>query len=310
MPFLLNFTSPSTDSISARYQRCLSFAEDNQQSSAEPVSVSANHVGGCIQDVSTAQTWLEDETTGWLSDQFLLGDVDELWWDDVLGSNVSSQSEVVEPSGLEARMQQLLVELKALTNCSTGQDRVPPAFDEMAAARLFSSHNLLEFSNVYFDYWSSHCPILHRPTFDLTKIHLPLLLAVFLIGESYSTESYCSRGQCFYDLAEEYAFSHPCFRNFSMQDQPTTDCASSELEPLQAAYLMVLLQMSGNNILARRRVRDQRYHGIIVAARRLRLFDSRNEYLHREWVNTTGFDWEKFALRESRIRFVTLKLSH
>jgi hypothetical protein len=309
MPFLLNFTNPSTDSISARYQRCSSFVDGDQQSSAELVSVSANNVSVCFQDVPTAPTWSEDETTGWFGQQFMLGDDDELWWEDILGSSASSQSEGVDSTRLEARMEQVLMALNVL-NCSTGLHQVLPAFDKLASASLFSGKNLVEFSNVYFDHWSSHCPILHRPTFDLTKIHLPLLLAVFLIGESYSTESYCSRGQPYYDLAEEYAFSHPCFRNLSVQDQPTADCASSDLETLQAAYLMVLLQMSGNNIPARRRVRDQRYHKIIVAARRLRLFDSRNEYLHCEWVNTTGFDWQKFALRESRIRFVTLKLSH
>ncbi|KAK6376350.1 hypothetical protein LTS17_006945 [Exophiala oligosperma] len=179
-------------------------------------------------------------------------------------------------------------------------------YDQEAFRNSFTPKNVVDSCELYFVCWSPHCPILHLSTFDVAKVHPPLLLAVFLIGLAYSSELEASLARAYYDLAEDYAFNHPDFRTLLQNDLPSWRPPFTSLEPLQAAYLMVLVQMCTNNTVSRRRVRSSRYNDVIRAARGLKLFDSKNEYLDlepREWVE---FDWHGFVAKESRIRVAYL----
>ncbi|KAI1629731.1 hypothetical protein EDD37DRAFT_604609 [Exophiala viscosa] len=292
MPFLSNYTNPATNSLSAYYK-------------------SAQEVNDSFSDheyiVGTAGEEPDEESTERVS-TFLLGNPDEQWWDDIIIARHSCpDDDALDHNHMRERLRQVALDLTTIQRSQCRKRGAALFFDEETFRTLFTHDNVVEFTELYFTRWSPHCPILHRRTFDLSKVHPPLLLAVFLIGEAYSHEVYPSLAQAYYDIAEEYTFSHPKFREL-LGDDPTSSSSTSarSLEPLHAAYLMVLLQMCGKNVMSRRRVRNARYNEVIQAARGLKLFGSKNEYLDSEQSDCIDFDWHGFVVKESRIRLAYL----
>lgn len=301
MPFLYNYTHPRTKTISAYYKSAQTlgvriFGDECAVASPRHLSDSAEGASP-VDDV-----WL----SGWTQEfenPFLFGNSEEHWWADIICAQNSHDHGVLwHQDHAQAITEQVGRDLAALhrSQCRKTRDRL--SFDEEAFTHLFTTEKIVEFTGAYFSCWSPHCPILHRPTFDFTTVYPPLLLAVFLIGQAYSSELDASLGQAYYDIAEEYAFSHPRFNELLQDSLPFSPAPSTSLEPLQAAYLMVLVQMCSNKILARRRVRSSRYNDVIQAARGLQLFDTKNEFLDWEQRDIVDFDWHGFVEKESKIR--------
>ncbi|KIX09290.1 uncharacterized protein Z518_00369 [Rhinocladiella mackenziei CBS 650.93] len=305
MPFLLNYTNPATNSLSACYKSVQDLS-DHFSDHDDAVGTPGDRLDDSVDEGTVDDVW-PGESTPVYGISSLLGNSEEQWWNEIiLARNSLHHADALDHNHLQARMAQVVLDLTAIHRSQCR--KLPGAlfFDEETFKSLFTHDNMVEFTELYFDRWSPHCPILHRPTFVLTNGHPPLLLAVFLIGEAYSSEIYPSLAQAYYDIAEEYAFNHPQFRELLRDEPPSSLASSSSLEPLQAAYLMVLLQMCGNNVISRRRVRNARYNEVIQAARRLKLFDSKNEYLDREQRDCIDFDWHGFVAKESRIRLAYL----
>ncbi|KAK4944227.1 hypothetical protein LTR10_016340 [Elasticomyces elasticus] len=291
MPFLSNYTNPATNSLAAYYK---STQEVDDRLSDHEYTL----------DTPGDQSY--DGTTDNVN-SFIFGNPDEQWWDDIIFARPSlHKDDTLDHSHVQARMAQVALDLTTIQRTRCRKRGAPPLFDAEAFKTLFTHKNVIEFTEVYFTRWSPHCPILHCQTFDLTKVHPPLLLAVFLIGEAYSHDVHPSLAQAYYDIAEEYTFNHPKFRELLEAESPSSSTSARSLEPLQAAYLMVLLQMSGKNVTSRRRVRNARYDEVIQAARGLKLFDSKNEYLDREQSDHIDFAWHGFVIKESRIRLAYL----
>ncbi|OQV06726.1 Fungal specific transcription factor domain-containing protein [Cladophialophora immunda] len=305
MPFLLNYTNPKTNSISACYQSAQDMGrgifEDDSAVETLRYQSEAPEDAGAVDD-----SWLSGWTQAF-ENPLLFGNSEEQWWDEIIYAQHSSCRALNMGKGhAQAIASQVARDLAALCRSQCSEAGDGPSFDEDAFRSLFTLDNMVEFCELYFACWSPHCPILHRPTFDLTKVYPPLLLAVFLIGQAYSSELDVSQAQAHYDLAEAYAFSHPKFKQLLQDNLPLSSAPSASLEPIQAAYLMVLVQMCGKSSLSRRRVRRSRYNDVIQAARSLRLFDSKNEFLDLEQRDCVDFDWHGFVAKESRIRLAYL----
>jgi hypothetical protein len=244
--------------------------------------------------------------SGWtkpFENPFLVGNFEEQWWDEIIDAqNSLCHPTLWDQDHAQAITNRVARDLAARHRLQGRKTRDRLFFDEDAFRSLFTSDNVVAFCALYFACWSPHCPILHRPTFDLAKVHPPLLLAVFLIGEAYSAGHDASLAQAYYDIAEDYAFTHPKFQELLDDDLYPSSTASASLEPLQAAYLIVLVQMCSNNLLSRRRVRSSRYNDVIRVARGMQLFDSKNEYLDTGQRDHVDFDWHGFVRQESKIR--------
>ncbi len=299
MPFLFNYTNPATNSLSAYYKSAQGV--DERSSDHECARDTPSDRPDESEDEGAADNVWLDESSQLCENSFLFGNCDEQWWDEIIFTrNSLRHAHTLDHNHLQSRMTRVSLDLTTIYRSQCRKHDGAPFFDEETFKSLFTHDNVAEFTELYFDRWSPHCPILHRQTFDLTNLHPPLLLAVFLIGESYSHE--VSLAQAYYDIAEAYTFNHPKFRELLEDESPSSLASSHSLEPLQAAYLMVLLQMCGKNIKSRRRVRNVRYNEVIQAARALNLFDSKNEYLDREQTNCVEFDWRGFVVKESKIR--------
>ncbi|PGG95202.1 hypothetical protein AJ79_10194 [Helicocarpus griseus UAMH5409] len=54
--------------------------------------------------------------------------------------------------------------------------------------RFPSRYAVCRFVTAFFDHMATHFPIIHRPTFDMTKVPIPLLLEILASGALYSRE--------------------------------------------------------------------------------------------------------------------------
>lgn len=126
--------------------------------------------------------------------------------------------------------------------------------------------NTRTFSQTYFHHFYSHCPILHRPSFNVETASLRLVLAVYLGGALFSSlDDLILMARSFLDLAEEYVFQDPYFDQLSKWDSqrdPVQDC-ESHIQAVQAALNIIFLQNWEGNDQARRRIRGERFSSIV-----------------------------------------------
>uniref|UniRef100_A0A0B7JWJ0 Xylanolytic transcriptional activator regulatory domain-containing protein n=1 Tax=Bionectria ochroleuca TaxID=29856 RepID=A0A0B7JWJ0_BIOOC len=135
-------------------------------------------------------------------------------------------------------------------------------FDTNLAQMVFTTSNLQYFVWLYFQRVHRYHPILHPPSFDCETSSLPLVMSVFLFGSLFSApfDSAIS-ARSFFDVAEEYIFSHPDLRQILRPVGNDTSHASSTraIEILQAALTIGMIQNSRNDQATRRRMRIERY---------------------------------------------------
>ncbi|KAL1620816.1 hypothetical protein SLS56_009483 [Neofusicoccum ribis] len=200
-----------------------------------------------------------------------------------------------EPRGLQARMQEAVVQLSK-THASMARDGASDnaEFDWCLAESVFTVDNLRDFEWAYFHRIHRHNSVIHRPTFDCEKVSLPLLLAVFLFGSVYSAplDSALS-ARYFFECAEEYIYTHPTFRSL-VDDLPTERGTVDEIQVLQAAVTIQTLQYGVNNKTTRRRIRVERHPHLVTAVRSAGFFQAKH--------GGPPTSWEDFIRTETLVR--------
>lgn len=163
---------------------------------------------------------------------------------------------------------------------------------------FFTGVNFQRLIAVFFRRRQLLAQMIHWPTFDPSKVDLGLLLAIALCGAAYSHKSEESIEHApiagkLQQLAEKYIFTR--LKQFP---SPGRDGSRLELEACQAAYLIIILQIS-NNGNTRRRAITKRQPALVDVLRRLGMIGSKPFSL------TLDTDWDTFVYRESYIRLVT-----
>ena len=287
--FLLNYTKPSTDTL-------LDFF-GTTSSSAVPTPLISASAGASPPFLNDLESLMRSPA---LPIHY------EYMWDEL------SESQHFDPpaapqSELQNRLEVLVTELKVTHQSLSRRNRghVPDYTPELVGM-LFTVDNLLEFKRLYFDNWQPNCPILHQSSFNLESASLPLLLAVFLIGATYSSpRDTAGMAREYFDLGEEFAFEHEDFRAIFLNETPQSGTPESKtIEALQATFLIAVLQNWQNGILPRRRMRTKRYSEIVSAARLLGLTSTKNQLLRREDFESESFNWNEYFKAEARIRCV------
>jgi hypothetical protein len=131
---------------------------------------------------------------------------------------------------------------------------------------FFSPPNIRRFIVLFFDEWYPHCPIIHKPTFDISQTPLILLAPMIIIGACMSPlDMDVEDARTWIDLAETFVFSA------SILSSETTERDSREvdIEPykvIQAGYLICLLQNWEGNETVKRRVRHHRFTAVIAVS--------------------------------------------
>jgi hypothetical protein len=161
------------------------------------------------------------------------------------------------------------------------------------ARAVFTSNNVVEYVSAFFSYFHPHTPFIHRPSFDIQTVSLPLLLTISFLGSVFATpQDDALSARCFFDLGEEYIFG--LLHQASTHSNHSID---ERLQIIQAAVLIHALQMDSNNDGIRLRIRTHRFPAIVASMRRLDLFMT-SHTLHSEFI-----DREQFIIEETKIRY-------
>ncbi|KAH7111805.1 hypothetical protein B0J11DRAFT_190920 [Dendryphion nanum] len=290
--FLLNFTNASG------YSASTAVAAD-----AVDPSTAKNEVGHSNPQLYLEDNYMAYETPFWdFDDPFLnFFDVSPSRFSGEYCFNHDDPSpKHQETLALEARMSSIVYELSAMHNSGLRHDfGVETNFDVQLAAVVFTVANLRRFTWGFFHYFHHHIPIIHRPTFNSETVSLPLLLAIFLFGSMCSAPlDMAISTRRFFDIAEAYIFDHSIFKQV-LQGSLEGRNSNDEVEILQAALMVLIIQNNKNDVMTRRRIRLQRSPCLIAAVRISGLFGHKRQY-HTN--GTSVSKWQNFISDEIRVR--------
>ena len=140
---------------------------------------------------------------------------------------------------------------------------------------LFVPSKIEKSINCYFEFWHQHCPMVHRPSFNIDTAPVPLLISMTLMGAMYSqTDHEVSSAKVALDLAELFIYGLDDFTDeyeiqqmlkFSATQSQNQTSATSyvALKNIQAAYLMIVVQTWAGNAAARKRSIETRFSIVI-----------------------------------------------
>lgn len=193
--------------------------------------------------------------------------------------------------GLEARLCLLEADLQQLID---GRSNVSHATAQESLKGFFTCGNFHRLITIFFRRQQLLAKMIHWPTFDPNKVDVGLLLAIALCGLAYSDKLVESPGfglttGAIQTVAEKYIFRR-------LKHCQCRDDAGRALEICQAAYLIVILQISVNDHDTRQRAITRRQPALVVALRRLGIISS------KRYSPTSDANWHVFVYRESCIR--------
>ncbi|EEU33783.1 uncharacterized protein NECHADRAFT_89153 [Fusarium vanettenii 77-13-4] len=304
--FLLHYINPRNDNIQDH------FICPSSLSHEAPV---VEGDGGLIQDRDRGmlQPWVPTQdgmggaSTEETRDLDLVCDVD-FWVADWLGNPCEclAHHEIDHDIDSDSGLDQLQANLSSISSalCATSKGKFSfTAYSMLVEATefVFAPQRARTYVESYFDNWHPHCPMLHPASFDLAHAFPPLSAAVILMGASFSSKKAAMAAQVCLDAAEEYIFGHQHFLQLvdpACGEQPFLDAA-----PLQAAFILVLLQHWNNHGTAWRQIRQYRYPDIVRAARNMGLPSLRHRgCLHGEASDAAGGEsWGTFIRTEESI---------
>lgn len=162
------------------------------------------------------------------------------------------------------------------------------------ARQVFTPQTLPAYISAYFQYFHPHFSFIHRPTFDIERVSLPLLLAVALAGSAQSppTDDALS-ARHLYSVAEEYIFD--CLHDLVLKG---VDTDAKVIEIVQAAALINALLYSSRDKHITRIGLFTRFPVLFSSLRALGLVGARRT------VPLQDMTWDQFIAKETKIRVV------
>jgi hypothetical protein len=236
---LRNYTGPSLRAVSDAF--ALSAA--HPEPSKEPELVSNRPV-----------TYIHDD---YLEDLF--SDVfPDLYTDQDVGTIDSTPVPVSFPWPLPipSRVEALLSLLTNQYNLNPRAFAFPTnRFPVEVVRAVFTSNNIVQYLTAFFAYFHPHTPFIHRPSFNIETVFLPLLLAMSLLGSVFAApQDDALSARYFFDLGEQHVFG--LLHQMTIADSYSND---ERIQLLQAAVLMHAIQMASNNDGIRLRIRTHRF---------------------------------------------------
>ncbi|KAL4909538.1 hypothetical protein BDW74DRAFT_174739 [Aspergillus multicolor] len=144
--------------------------------------------------------------------------------------------------------------------------------NERVCYQFFDSRNIRRYLAYYWSFWYPNCPIIHKPTFNVHRIPLTLLLPMLLVGSMFDPdESITQTAKLWFNSAEELVFADDNFHCDVIQKDGINRRVHnrSAVQALQGAYLMCLLQNWEGDDIGKRRIRRARFGMVTAIAREL-----------------------------------------
>jgi hypothetical protein len=293
VPFLLNYTKPGSDILTDVFG-IAQYSPLSHSSSPDTDSTESE----------LASTFLDDLT--YLVSGSASPSIGEVFYDGEPEIPLV-HTPALQDARLKDRLTELVSQLTSVYESLSAQKgtHIRP-FEPALRKMLFTVPNLLEFTDLYFQSWPSECQLLHRPTFEVDTVSLPVLLAIFLIGATYSfpRDTASMARECF-DLAEEFIFQHEDFTSILQNEGKAMALTKSRVEILQAAALVETVHHGNFNSLSGRRTRVHRISQTIAAARQVRLFCANNDSIPRGNGVLELFNWDSYVKEESKVRYTS-----
>lgn len=125
---------------------------------------------------------------------------------------------------------------------------------------FFSPEHLVSSLDLFWDRWYPHCPIIHRPTFEISRCPALLLSTMVLIGACTSPRlSYPIEAKNLLDIMEEIVFSNPMFLGQTTGTSIDEQSDDQKVSVLQATYFMCIMQKWDGNDAAKLRIQRNRF---------------------------------------------------
>ncbi|KAH6951223.1 hypothetical protein BKA56DRAFT_605853 [Ilyonectria sp. MPI-CAGE-AT-0026] len=199
---------------------------------------------------------------------------------------------------LAARMTELISRLSVIHELTSKDGSGPRQdFDVALAQKVFTVTSLRRFVDAYFHQFHGCNPLVHRPTFDMQTVSLPLLLALFLFGSQCSVplDEAISAGE-FFDLAEEYIFRQPIFST-GPQDSCPEHITAQEVEALQGGLIINMIQRCSKSKETRRRIRFRRTPCLVATTRMSGLFGAKHRVQDHSEIAWDVFLFDELCIR-------------
>ncbi|RFU26772.1 hypothetical protein B7463_g9560, partial [Scytalidium lignicola] len=186
----------------------------------------------------------------------------------------------------------------------------------LRAIDLITGEKIDSYVRRYFKHWHKHGPFLHEKSFDACQVALPLLLAVFSIGGMYSkNDAEVEQLKSLLDLIEYHLYTNLVPDDYRMQSQQN-DVNNSEgdfyesllqndIEILQGAYLMIVIQVWTGNRMARKRARHQNFSRVVAMARNLKMTVVHHE---PDFIIVDQASFQNWVRRESLLRTMNIMM--
>lgn len=207
----------------------------------------------CVEDLAT---WQCD--THWVNSYSSFANLHAVDPSIVVPTEILKKSEEIITTILQGEVLSMSTR-KGVTICSLPLDT--------ACRRFFSPQHLQRYLSLYWSCWHPNWPVMHRPSFSVSKTSTVLVAAMAVIGACLSTmHEDCSLARLVFDTVEDAVFNDEVFSDYrlpmSKEDRSDTD-VRNQLEILLAAYCVCLYQTWEGTRISKRRTRRLRYHQII-----------------------------------------------
>lgn len=264
LPFLLNYSATSDR-----------HPGDVNQVSTELATTEANEGE---KDTSLPSLHLEADKTDLFAEDS---------WNMFFGTiqDTAGQQTLPLPEGLDDQEKRRMASqriLSCLLETQSANPIVREHFDLNRAQEFFQEENILNSIVAYFEQTvRPRSRIILKSTFKLDSTSSPLLLSMILMGASCGmAEDLKLQAAEYVEMAEIAVFESQCFHDLVHGARRAKgDLLSSQsVEVIQAAILVILLQISSPKSTTRRRIRIQRYPALVSAARVTGLTKVRNRW--------------------------------
>ncbi|KAL6364269.1 hypothetical protein LRP88_02188 [Fusarium phalaenopsidis] len=303
--FLLHYTNPRNDNIQDYFMSPSSLSDKAAVVESDGAMIQ-DQDRGMLQPWIPTQAGMGGASTEGISDLELVCEVD--FW---VADRLDNHREWLPHYGTnpDSSLDQLQINLCSISSalCATSKGQLSfTAYSMLVEATdfIFAPQRARTYVESYFDNWHPHCPMLHPASFDFAHAFPPLSAAVILMGASFSSKKAAMAAQVCLDAAEEYIFGHQNF--LQLVDPACGEKPLLDATPLQAAFILVLLQHWNNHGTAWRKIRQYRYPDIVRAARNMGLPSLRHRgCLHGEASDVArGESWGAFIKTEESISLI------
>jgi hypothetical protein len=139
---------------------------------------------------------------------------------------------------------------------------------------LFMPSKMSRLSDLAFEFWYPHCPILHQGSFDPHTSPLPLVASVVVMGAMFSKdEREVNSAKFLLDIVELYVYSmddltddyeiKQMLRTSTLSSPDNVPLRNLAFQHLQAAYIILCTQFWAGSMVSRKRAIDTRFATVV-----------------------------------------------